>query len=119
MKKLPITKEAFEKSNYFTRKYGKLEYVSESGKVFKTNKGKVLMFKESNDMGHITCLASCENWNEDQIRTFNSMKSCKQWIERNGNFIARKCNGKAIWVEDDEFIVISQNGNKVADFKMV
>ena len=47
MKKLNITKEAFEKSRYFTEKYGKLEYVSESGKVFKTNKGKVLMFKES------------------------------------------------------------------------
>ena len=47
MKKLNITKEAFEKSRYFTRKYGKLEYVSESGKLFKTNKGKVLMFKEA------------------------------------------------------------------------
>ena len=49
MKKLNITKEAFEKSKYFTRKYGKLEYVSESGKLFKTNKGKVLKFKESSN----------------------------------------------------------------------
>ena len=47
MKRLNITKEAFQKSGYFTKKYGKLEYVSESGKLFKTNKGKVLMFKES------------------------------------------------------------------------
>ena len=47
MKKLNITKEAFEKSNYFKNKYGKLEYVSESGKLFKTNKGKILKFKES------------------------------------------------------------------------
>ena len=47
MKKLNITKEAFEKSRYFTKKYGKLEYVSESGKLFKTDKGKVLKFKES------------------------------------------------------------------------
>lgn len=47
MKKLPITKESFEKSKYFTNKYGKLEYVSESGKLFKTNKGKILKFKES------------------------------------------------------------------------
>lgn len=47
MKKLNITKEAFEKSNYFKNKYGKLKYVSESGKIFKTNKGKILMFKES------------------------------------------------------------------------
>ncbi len=47
MKKLNITKEQFNKSRYFTKKYGKLEYVSESGRLFKTNKGKVLMFKES------------------------------------------------------------------------
>jgi len=47
MKKLNITKERFEKSRYFTKKYGTLAYVSESGKVFKTDKGKVLMFKES------------------------------------------------------------------------
>ena len=47
MKKLNITKEQFNKSRYFKNKYGKLEYVSESGRLFKTNKGKVLMFKES------------------------------------------------------------------------
>ena len=47
MKKLNITKEAFEKSKYFKHKYGKLEYVSESGKLFKTDKGKILKFKES------------------------------------------------------------------------
>ncbi len=47
MKKLNITKEAFEKSQYFKNKYGTLEYVSESGKVFKTSKGKLLKFKES------------------------------------------------------------------------
>ena len=51
MKKLNITKERFEKSNYFQGKYGKLEYVSESGKLFKTNKGQVLMFKEYVDSG--------------------------------------------------------------------
>ena len=47
MKKLNITKEQFNKSRYFQKKYGKLEYVSESGNLFKTNKGKVLKFKES------------------------------------------------------------------------
>ena len=46
MKKLNITKEQFEKSRYFKNKYGTLEYVSESGKAFKTSKGKVLMFNE-------------------------------------------------------------------------
>ena len=49
MKKLNITKEQFNKSRYFKNKYGKLEYVSESGRLFKTNKGKVLMFKEGRD----------------------------------------------------------------------
>ena len=49
MKKLPITKETFEKSRYFKNKYGKLEYVSESGKLFKTNKGRILMFKEGTE----------------------------------------------------------------------
>ena len=47
MKKLNITKEQFNRSNYFQRKYGKLEYVSESGRLFKTSKGKVLKFTES------------------------------------------------------------------------
>ena len=47
MKKLNITKEQFNKSRYFKDKYGKLEYVSESGKLFKTNKGQILKFNES------------------------------------------------------------------------
>lgn len=54
MKKLNITKEQFNRSRYFKSKYGELEYVSESGKMFKTDKGKVLMFKESHtDMSTI------------------------------------------------------------------
>lgn len=52
MKKLNITKEQFNRSRYFQRKYGKLAYVSESGKLFKTNKGKVLKFvNESHQKG--------------------------------------------------------------------
>ena len=47
MKKLNITKEHFNRSKYFQEKYGKLEYVSESGRLFKTSKGKVLKFTES------------------------------------------------------------------------
>lgn len=46
MKKLNITKEQFNLSNYFQRKYGKLEYVNESGRLYKTNKGKILKFNE-------------------------------------------------------------------------
>ena len=42
MKKRNITKEAFEKGSYFQRKYGKLEYVSESGDVYRTSKGETI-----------------------------------------------------------------------------
>lgn len=48
MKKLNITKEQFDKSRYFKHKYGNLKFVSESGKLFKTDTGKILKFvKES------------------------------------------------------------------------
>ena len=46
MKRLHITKEHFEKSKYFTKKYGTLKFVSESGRLFKTDKGQVLRFDE-------------------------------------------------------------------------
>lgn len=46
-KKLNITKKKFNESRYFQTKYGKLEYVSESGKIYKTSKGHVISFKES------------------------------------------------------------------------
>ena len=50
MKKLNITKDKFNTSKYFQTKYGKLEYVSESGKIYKTSKGHLVKFvKESND----------------------------------------------------------------------
>ena len=49
MKKLNITKERFEKSRYFIRKYGTLEYVSESGRLYKTSKGQILKFNESHE----------------------------------------------------------------------
>ena len=47
MKKLNITKKQFKESQYFTNKYGNLAYVSESGNLYKTDKGNVLKFKES------------------------------------------------------------------------
>ena len=46
MKKLNITKEQFNRSRYFQEKYGTLEYVNESGEVYKTSKGKLLKFNE-------------------------------------------------------------------------
>lgn len=42
MKKLNITKKQYEESKYFNKKYGVLKFVSESGKLFKTDKGVVL-----------------------------------------------------------------------------
>ena len=58
MKKLNITKEQFEKSKYFKDKYGTLEYVSESGKMFKTNKGQVLKFVKESYHGRVKVEAS-------------------------------------------------------------
>lgn len=42
MKKLNITKKQYDESKYFTKKYGAIKFVSESGKHFKTDKGVVL-----------------------------------------------------------------------------
>ena len=47
MRKLNLTKEQYNRSRYFRSKYGSLKYVSESGRLFKTNKGHILLFKES------------------------------------------------------------------------
>ena len=44
MKTLKITKERFEKSRYFQKKYGKLEYVSESGEIYMTESGELVRF---------------------------------------------------------------------------
>ena len=42
MKKLNITKKQYDESKYFTKKYGAIKFVSESGKHYKTDKGVVL-----------------------------------------------------------------------------
>ena len=44
MKKLDITHKQYSESRYLTKKYGKLAYVSESGKMFKTDKGTLIKF---------------------------------------------------------------------------
>ena len=50
MKTLDITKERFNKSRYFQKKYGALKFMSESGNLYKTEKGMVLKFlKEGSD----------------------------------------------------------------------
>ena len=48
MKKLNITKKQYDESKYFNNKYGKLKYVSESGNVYKTDKGVVISLESSN-----------------------------------------------------------------------
>ena len=49
MKKLNITKKQYDESKYFNKKYGALKYVSESGKVYKTDKGVVLALESEED----------------------------------------------------------------------
>lgn len=51
MKTLNTTREHFEKSEYYTRKYGKLKFMSESGDKFKTDKGHVIKFNEAVSYG--------------------------------------------------------------------
>lgn len=76
MKKLNITKEQFNRSLYFKNKYGKLEYVSESGKVFKTEKGKILMFKESTGIDESSIIADM-----DAVRKYNKqLQKCADEI---------------------------------------
>ena len=47
MKKLNITRKQFGESKYFTRKYGKITQVSESGNLYKTSKGRIIKFTEA------------------------------------------------------------------------
>ena len=49
MKKLNITKKQYNESKFFTKKYGALKYVSESGKLFKTDKGVVLALESADE----------------------------------------------------------------------
>lgn len=49
MKKLNITKKQYDESKYFNNKYGSIKFVSESGKLFKTDKGVVLSLEASKE----------------------------------------------------------------------
>lgn len=49
MKKLNITKKQYDESKYFNQKYGALKFVSESGKLYKTDKGVVLALEATED----------------------------------------------------------------------
>ena len=49
MKKLNITKKQYDESKYFNQKYGALKFVSESGKLYKTDKGVVIALESTED----------------------------------------------------------------------
>jgi len=92
MKKLNITKEQFNRSNYFQKKYGKLEYVSESGKLFKTDKGKVLKFNES--------VKSTENFEEKLV---SRVKELEEELYGDGsNLVIEFRNGSLVIGTDGE-----------------
>lgn len=80
MKKLNITKKRFCESKYFTTKYGKLAYVSESGNLYKTSKGQVLKFaREDIDEDDL------ELHNDDiAYHNFSGFSDLKEYIERIG-----------------------------------
>lgn len=42
MKKLNITKKQYDESKYFNKKYGSLKFMSESGNLYKTDKGVII-----------------------------------------------------------------------------
>lgn len=50
MKKLNITKKQYAESKYFNKKYGALKFVSESGKLYKTDKGVVLALEGTDEV---------------------------------------------------------------------
>ena len=92
-KKLNVTKERFEKSRYFTKKYGNLEYVSESGKLYKTNKGKVLMFKESQktDKAHTCPRCGFTGCTIDDLDILKG--DCKEGGTFDASFYCVQCGG--------------------------
>lgn len=73
MKKLNITKEQFNRSRYFTKKYGTLKFVSESGKTFKTSKGRILKFNESSK---VTCDGCGEEVHDDTVEIVGDQVLC-------------------------------------------
>lgn len=94
MKKLNITKDKFTESKYFTTKYGKLAYVSESGNLYKTSKGHVLKFNEDINDEY-----------EDEEPNFSDIK-----LEKDG---FAKANSEGYYTWDDEGCWLPSVGEKV------
>ena len=91
MKKLNITKEQFNRSRYFQKKYGTLEYVSESGKVYKTSKGNLIRFNESiEDIRNRS-----KNARNSMLKEITNSEKFKEVIERLEDKIGKAAdNGK-------------------------
>ena len=64
MKRLNITRKQFVESKFLQRKYGKLNLVNESGKLFKTNKGKILKFTKED---------SSDEWDDAIFKPSNEL----------------------------------------------
>ena len=84
MKKLNITKEQFNRSRYFQNKYGKLEYVSESGKIYKTNKGKLLKFVQESQPESTASDYDDEEWDDEEEGRGNSKWVWKLYVTGKG-----------------------------------
>lgn len=82
MKKLNVTRKHFNESKYFQEKYGKLQFVSESGKLFKTDKGQILKFKESHQKGehlYSIVIKDLEGWEASfQVNAMNDEEAEKK-----------------------------------------
>ena len=114
MKKLNITKEQFNRSNYFQKKYGKLEYVSESGNLFKTNKGKVLKFNESLDEDGSGRDYYGDDFFDDEINQSDYIVVVQDLLSDTGSFYGPYASkDEAIAKYDDILQSSEENGYKV------
>lgn len=85
MKKLNITKKQYDESKYFNKKYGSLKYVSESGKLFKTDKGVVLALEGTETQG-----ADAQGAEGDGQQTDESLKDIGDAIKGTAKEIGGK-----------------------------
>lgn len=109
MKKLNITKEAFQKSKYFQSKYGKLEYVSESGKLFKTSKGNLLKFVEESQPDSPASDYDDEEWDDEEEGRRNAKWVWKLYVTgRSGFGSDRHHENECLRKSDEEFDNINE-----------
>ena len=83
MKRLNITKERFNSSRYFQTKYGRLRFVSESGHVYRTDKGNVIQFvnKNNTDVINEVFESISKFLNESNLITESDRESEKEKVD--------------------------------------